>query len=118
MKNILFCGDREWRDFKKIRYVFEKLYKKLGKFVVIHGAARGADDMCGEVASEFGLKVIPIPADWKKHGLAAGPIRNNKMLDLKPDFVIAFHSNITKSKGTKHCVTEAYKRYIKVAIIK
>jgi hypothetical protein len=29
-------------------------------------------------------------ADWHWHGRAAGPIRNQKMLDWGPDLVVAF----------------------------
>jgi hypothetical protein len=30
------------------------------------------------------------PADGKKHGRAAGPIRNQKMPEEKPELVVAF----------------------------
>jgi hypothetical protein len=49
------------------------------------------------------MPVIAMPADWANHGKAAGPIRNRKMLDLKPDLVLAFHADLTNSKGTKDC---------------
>ncbi len=84
---------------------------------LIHGDCRGADKLAASVALEFGFDVHPYPADWDKHGDAAGPIRNRQMLDLKPDLVIAFHANYSKSKGTKDCVTEARKRKIPVQLI-
>jgi hypothetical protein len=31
-----------------------------------------------------------LKADWHRHGRAAGPIRNQKMLDWGPDLVVAF----------------------------
>jgi hypothetical protein len=41
-----------------------------------------------------GAAAVPIDvyvAQWKKHGRAAGPIRNQRMLDKgKPDLVVAF----------------------------
>ena len=37
------------------------------------------------------MPVSIYPADWDKHGKAAGPIRNKQMIDEgKPDLVIAF----------------------------
>jgi hypothetical protein len=49
------------------------------------------------------MKLKVFSANWEKHGLAAGPIRNRQMLtEGKPDLVIAFHENIEKSKGTKN----------------
>jgi hypothetical protein len=37
------------------------------------------------------IEVVACPADWEKHGKAAGPLRNEEMLiDYKPKRVIAF----------------------------
>lgn len=58
--------------------------------VIVHGAARGADTIARLVAEDLGLATEAHPADWKKHGKAAGPIRNQEMLDSGIDLVIAF----------------------------
>lgn len=46
------------------------------------------------------------------------PIRNQKMLDDNPDIdiVIAFHSDLENSRGTKDMVNRARKKGIKVCI--
>jgi hypothetical protein len=63
---------------------------------------RGADTLAGIIAEQIGLQVEVYPADWNRHGQAAGPIRNQQMLDQgRPDIVLAFHANISQSKGTK-----------------
>lgn len=111
---VLVCGDRFWTDKEKIRV---RLGKLPAGTTVIHGAARGADSIAGAEAQEFGFKVMAVPADWAKHGKAAGPIRNREMLDQKPDLVIAFHPNLEGSKGTKDTVTEAWRRGIPVELI-
>lgn len=90
--------------------------------VVIHGAARGADTLGKFVAERIGLKVINdgkgFPADWKRYGKGAGPIRNQQMLDDgKPDLVLAFHENINESVGTKDMVARARRIGLKVMII-
>jgi hypothetical protein len=36
------------------------------------------------------LKRFEIKANWRKYGPAAGPIRNQQMLDWGPDLVVAF----------------------------
>lgn len=49
--------------------------------VVFSGAARGADTW-GEQWAEAEvskIRVVRFPADWNKHGRAAGPIRNREM---------------------------------------
>ena len=90
--------------------------------LVIHGAARGADTLGKFVAEKIGLKVINdgkgFPADWRRYGRAAGPIRNQQMIDEgKPDLVLAFHENINESVGTKDMVTRARRVGLKVIII-
>lgn len=82
----------------------------------MHGGAKGADSLAGLVARQLGFKVEVYPANWKKYGRAAGPVRNNQMLDTDPDVVLAFHPNLKESKGTAHCVREARKRSIEVKL--
>lgn len=44
------------------------------------------------------------PADWEKHGRAAGPIRNEKMLIVgTPDMVLAFPGG----RGTADMIRKA-----------
>lgn len=112
---VLVCGDRNWSDMDKIETRLKRLPEGT---TLIHGAARGADTLGGYVAERFcGFKVEAYPADWNKYHRAAGPIRNRQMLDQKPDLVIAFHSDLATSKGTKDCVMEARKRKIPVEVI-
>lgn len=88
---------------------------------ILHGACRGADLLAARMAlamNETGEKafiVRPFQANWRKYGKAAGPIRNRKMLDEKPDLVIAFHADLSRSRGTKDCVEEALRRGLKVS---
>lgn len=112
---ILVTGDRNWSDKETIR-------KELIKYdcegmSLIHGNCRGVDILAGEVAEELGWWVISVSAEWGKHGKAAGPIRNKEMLDLGPELVLAFHHNISESKGTKNCVQQAKKAGIPAVII-
>ena len=112
---ILCCGDRNWTDRQLI-------YKVLSQYIdekptIIEGGASGADELSREVAKELGLNFIEVPAEWDKHGRSAGPMRNREMLEYKPDLVIAFHDDLSKSKGTKNMVGLAMKAKVLVRII-
>jgi len=110
---VLFTGDRNWINWRSI----EKRMSILPSDTeIIVGCARGVDRQVAALAEQMGYKYEVFFADWEQHGKAAGPIRNNVMLDQKPDLVIAFHPNLEESKGTKHCVTEAKKRGIPVEV--
>ncbi len=101
---LLVCGDRNWRN---IDLIMDKLVE-LSPKVVIEGEARGADTQARQAAEELGIPVEKYPADWKKYGCAAGPIRNRQMLKVgKPDCVLAFHNDIEHSKGTKDMLRAA-----------
>lgn len=86
--------------------------------VLIHGDAKGADRL-SEKALRNTYSKFPVeryPADWNKHGKAAGPIRNQQMLDEgKPDLVIAFLAQ--NSRGTKDMVSRAEKAGVEVKVI-
>jgi len=111
---VLICGARDWSDKAFIKLKMQKL--KAGT-IVVHGAARGADSLAGEVAEEMGLEVHPYPAAWGVFGRAAGPIRNEQMLNEEmPDAVWAFHSYIEGSKGTKDMMRQAQRRGIPVVL--
>jgi hypothetical protein len=66
--------------------------------------------MAGQWGDEHGAQVNPVPADWHGHGMAAGPIRNGLMLELKPDVVIAFPGG----KGTENMIRQARQRKLVV----
>ena len=108
------CGDRNWDDEEAIETFFQN-HPEITE--VIEGGASGADTMARHAAEFLGIPVKEYKATWEKYGRAAGPIRNRQMLDEKPDLVVAFHHDLSKSKGTKDTVTEARKRGIPVKVI-
>lgn len=111
---VIICGDRNWTDEDKICKEINKL--PLYSWI-IQGECSGADLLARKIALNLGYDVVGFPANWKKYGKKAGRIRNQRMLQTKPDLVIAFHSNLKNSKGTKHMVNIARRQDIKVRII-
>jgi len=109
---VLVAGSRTWDDGASIEQVLSSLPRGS---TVIHGAARGADQLAGTIAARLGFGVQEYPADWRGKGRAAGIIRNLQMLDTGPDKVIAFWDG--KSTGTGHTIDEAQKRGIPVEVI-
>jgi len=107
MIRILICGDRNWTDRRSIESYLSCHAPELT--TVIHGGAKGADSIAGEIAEKMGMEVEVFPADWKRYGRGAGPIRNRQMLDAHVDLVVWFHLDIESSKGTRNMVTQAMK---------
>lgn len=112
---VVVSGSREWEDKGRIEVAFSKyITENSDNVTIIHGGCRGLDILAKIVAKERGYKVIEVPADWKKYGPSAGPIRNRVMLDMKPDLVLFFHDDLKNSKGTKDLVNEGRRRKLNV----
>jgi len=110
---VLVTGGRDFGDRKLLFDVLDRLHATHGFKVLIHGDASGADRLSGEWATARGITVEAHPADWKKHGRAAGPIRNQKMLEEKPELVVAFPGG----KGTADMVRKARQAELEVVIV-
>ena len=110
-KRILICGDRNYKDWLRIQDYLNTISRTT---IIIHGGARGADSLAGNLATSLKMKVIKFPAKWDKSGKAAGVLRNQQMLDDgHPDLVVYFHKDLENSKGTKDMVTRAVDNKIK-----
>lgn len=113
-KAVIVCGGREFTDYHRIHSALERI----NPAIVISGCARGAD----QIAKDWALKVpgmvfIGLPANWVKHGKAAGPIRNRGMLeelltyrDTHDIMVVAFPGGV----GTANMCHIANKAGVKV----
>ena len=94
----------------------EDVLKQWDIRLVIEGEARGADTLAREYGERHGIPVLAFPADWNKHGRAAGPIRNKQMLtEGKPELVVAFRG--PNSKGTQNMIDQSKKSNIPVKVV-
>lgn len=80
---------------------------------IVSGGASGADAHGETIAERIGVPVDRYPADWKKHGRSAGPIRNAEMAE-NADALIAIWDG--KSRGTMSMIREARKRKLLVYV--
>lgn len=88
---LLICGGRKYTDAQKMYAFLDKIKEGMQIDAIIEGNAKGADRLAGFWARKNKIDNLKFPADWDKHGKAAGFLRNQQMLDEgKPDLVIAF----------------------------
>jgi hypothetical protein len=110
MTRVLICGGRDYQDWGVYDHL-DRIHSARPFSSVITGGARGADLLAGYWAERRGIPSDIYPADWAGHGRAAGPIRNQKMLDEgKPDLVVAFPGG----RGTADMVRRARKAGVAV----
>lgn len=97
---VLVCGGRDYQDEVRVAAVLSGIG---GISQIIHGGARGADDLARVWAIRSGIPDRQFSANWTR-GRMAGPIRNQRMLDEgKPDLVVAFPGG----RGTADMVRRA-----------
>lgn len=113
---ILICGGRDFNREDVFDRVLNSIKSVNGDLEIISGMARGADTMAVNFAKTHGYKLYEFPADWSKYNNAAGPIRNQQMIDEgNPDIVIAFPTK--NSRGTWDMIRRAEKANIKIIIV-
>lgn len=121
MFTVIVTGSRDYKDWETVWEELDSLYQEHGSLWVVHGACpTGVDHFTEEwvrtwyFPRKVGQKTFP--ADWDKHGKAAGPIRNREMAQPGADLCLAFP--LGESRGTWNCVNECKKAGIPVKVIK
>lgn len=125
---VLITGSRTWRDARRIRDALNWITRNhRGPHTLVHGAARGADTIAARHARRLGWMVEGhevTRADWdapctpdckighrrpRADGTTycpqAGNRRNQRMVDLGADLVLAYIRN--NSRGATNCADAA-----------
>lgn len=103
-RRFLVCGGRDFDGHAWAFRTLDALTAGVEGVTIIQGGARGADAIARDWAKRRGVPCETFAADWRTHGRAAGPIRNQRMLDEgKPDYVVAFEGG----RGTDDMLARA-----------
>lgn len=88
---LLVTGGRDYIDKVAVDNVLNTIHAKHRIRYIINGGAPGADALASLWAIDHGVELLEYPANWEAYGRAAGPIRNQTMLDRgRPDAYHAF----------------------------
>ena len=105
---LIICGGRDFSDYKFFTDKMNRLMTYYKNILIISGHASGADTFAEQYAGEHNIPIKVFPAEWKKFGRAAGPIRNRTMLEFAKEetpAVAAFWDG--KSRGTGNMIKMA-----------
>lgn len=107
---VIVCGGRDYDGpvFTSLCERFQK--EERNRVFLLLGGARGTDSKAAHWAAACGVNYRVFRADWDTHGKAAGPIRNQQMIDAGAELVIAFPGG----RGTEDMVRRAEKAGITV----
>lgn len=89
---VLVTGGRDFADKEPVWLALDYLLDRMTRLTVIQGGATGADELARQWTwGRDSVSLVTVPANWRKHGKSAGPIRNRVMLEqCKPQVVLAF----------------------------
>lgn len=122
---VLVTGSREFPSedavWERLAFVIAENLDAGDTLTVVHGdCPRGADRFARRwcaLPNDEGVTVVEErhPADWNQYGKRAGFLRNQAMVDLGADLVLAFPFG--EARGTRHCMTAAEKAGLWVEVV-
>ncbi len=108
---VIVCGGRDFQSPAQVWQGLDRLHEATPITQLMQGGATGVDTFAKEWAVKHpGIQRFVCRADWDKHGRAAGPIRNARMLEWGPDAVVAFPGG----RGTANMVKQATEAGVRV----
>lgn len=103
---LLVSGSRDFVDRDLLAQLLTRKWMEHEDLIIVHGdCPSGLDRLARSWARWEGIPDEPYPADWNKYGKAAGPIRNQEMIDSKPDE--AWFFPVGAARGTRDCFERA-----------
>jgi len=106
---LAIVGSRNYTNYTQFSQQLDIALEKWGSIPVeevISGGASGADSMAARWAWERGIPVRIFQSDWAKWGKAAGPMRNQLIIE-NATHVVAFPSK--DSRGTQDSISRSKK---------
>lgn len=124
---VLVTGSREWPDrqmvWDELTDAYENQFSGSEKFIVVHGGARGVDRMAGQWCwrnnERVNVRQEIHGAKWHENGVfvpSAGHQRNQRMVNLGADLVLAFIYN--NSPGATGCMRAAMRAGLDVRVLR
>jgi len=108
---VAIVGTRTFNNDMMFREYMEKYVSE--NDTIVTGDADGADHMARIWAAEHKMPLMVFPANWKLHGIKAGPMRNQQIVDAS-DKMVAFWNGL--SRGTANSIDNAQRRGIHLIV--
>lgn len=108
---VVIAGSRSITDYETVRLAVRESGFSITE--VVSGGAAGVDRLGERYAFDWDIPLKRFPADWSKHGKAAGAIRNGEM-SRYAQALIAIHDG--ESRGTADMIRQAKKEGLLVYV--
>jgi 3-keto-L-gulonate-6-phosphate decarboxylase len=114
-RSIVVTGGRDFSSRRDVFAALESLHREHPIGLLAQGGAKGADQWARLWALDrLNVQLVTFHASWDVHGRKAGPMRNQRMLEvIKPAVVLACPGGA----GTANCVETAKRLGIRVVTL-
>ena len=115
MFKLVVAGSRSFADFNRLSADLDYLLSKKSpdEVEIVSGGAAGADALAELYARSRGLAFRVFPADWRRWGKLAGPIRNRQMADYGSAAVVYWDG---RSRGSADMISSASAAGLRVVV--
>ncbi|MEM6697376.1 MAG: DUF2493 domain-containing protein [Bacteroidota bacterium] len=98
---LLITGSRNFEDYEGLKVAFKTLEKERGECInlILHGGAKGADQLAEKYVKERGIKAIVIRPDYDKYPVKVAPLKRNSDLVNLADATLALYGKDQDRKG-------------------
>lgn len=113
-KRLLATGSRHYGDHVRVERILTPF---TGQGIqLVHGDGDGLDQLAHKFWLAAGDSALAVPAEWDRYGHKAGPIRNQRMVDLG-NYIACIAFPLPGSRGTWDCVRRAELADIPVLVV-
>lgn len=94
---LLITGSRSYDNYEGLKTAIESLASQPTE--ILHGGARGADQLAEQYAKAQGIPTTIIKPDYQKHNYKAAPLERNSELVQLADATLALYGKGRDRKG-------------------
>lgn len=105
--NLIIAGSRTYTNYITV----DRAMRSLTATRILSGGATGVDELGERYAQSHGIPLTIYPANWERHGKAAGPIRNEEMARNADALLLIWDG---QSSGSKSMLQTAWKYKLKI----
>lgn len=115
MFKLVVAGSRTFSDFNRLSADLDHLLsqKSPNEIEIVSGGATGADALAERYARSRGFAFRAFPADWRRWGKFAGPIRNRQMAEYADALVVYWDG---RSRGSADIISSASAAGLRVVV--
>ncbi len=111
---VAVCGGKDFLAMHLISAVLFKVHRANHITELLIGNSRGVDEIVNDWAARTGIPVRHINSDWLSYGEDADDVRNQLIIDERPDIIVLFPGGKRTNDLLNKAITAGHKNVLHV----